>query len=152
VSRRAGPWARPHRGYDPPLMSPDLAAVAVFATALRDTHEVVGWSLVFANAAAASWALAAHYRESWRRRELWWFTAVAQILVFVQAGVGVAILQAEDLEPPDFHLLYGFSMLVAVGIVYSYQAQMRPHRYLLYAGGGYFLMGLGIRALLLHPG
>lgn len=122
------------------------------ATALRTTHEIVGWSLVFTNAMAASWALAAHYREPLRRRELWWFTAFAQVLVFVQAGVGVAILNVENLEPPEFHLLYGFSGLVAVGIVYSYKAQMQPHRYLLYAGGGYFLMGLGIRALLLQPG
>jgi hypothetical protein len=29
---------------------------------------------------------------------------------------------------------------------------MEPYRYLLYAGGGYFLMGLGIRAFILRPG
>lgn len=105
-----------------------------------------------ANAVAATWALAAHYREPLRRRELWWFTAVAQLLVFAQAIIGVVILQRENLEPDDFHLLYGFSMIVAIGIVYSYRQQMEPYKYLLYAGGGYFLMGLGIRAFILRPG
>jgi len=119
---------------------------------LRTSHEIVGWSLVFGNAAAATWALAAHYRVALRRRELWWLTLAAQLLVFAQAIIGVIILQQEDLEPPDFHLLYGFSMIVAVGIVYSYRQQMEEHKYLLYAGGGYFLMGLGIRAFLLRPG
>ncbi|MFN3216604.1 MAG: hypothetical protein ACE367_08940 [Acidimicrobiales bacterium] len=122
------------------------------ATALRDSHEIVGWALVFANAAAATWALAAHYQEPLRRRALWWFTGVAQLLVFAQAIIGVVILQQENLEPDDFHLLYGFSMIVAIGIVYSYRQQMEPYKYLLYAGGGYFLMGLGIRAFILRPG
>jgi hypothetical protein len=35
-----------------------------------------------------------------------------------------------------------------VGIIYSYRAQLKPHLYLLYGFGGLFLMGLGIRAML----
>ena len=38
--------------------------------------------------------------------------------------------------------------ILAVGIIYSYRAQLAPHRYLLYGLGGLFLMGLGIRAMI----
>lgn len=128
-----------------------LGSSIVAASMVRDSHIVLGWSWVFANAFVGLWALVAHYRSAWRRRELWWAIGVAQLLVFAQAIVGVVILDTEDIEPPEFHLLYGFSGIVAIGIVYSYRSQMEDHRYLLYAGGSLFLMGLGIRALLLGP-
>ena len=38
--------------------------------------------------------------------------------------------------------------LITVGIVYSYRQSLRPHRHLLYGCSGLFLMGLGIRAML----
>lgn len=116
---------------------------------MRDVHAAWAWVVIVSNALAASWALAAHYRDVFRRRELWWFTAAAQISGFVQAVLGVGIQTSEDIEPNDFHMLYGFSILVTVGILYSYRAQMPEHRYLLYAGGGFFIMGLGLRALFL---
>ena len=43
------------------------------------------------------------------------------------------------------------SAAFSVAIVYSYRAQLRAQRYLLYGFGGLFLMGLGIRAMVLHP-
>ena len=67
--------------------------------------------------------------------------------MFVQVGLGVALMSAEDVEPPDFHMLYGFAGIITVGIVYSYRDSMREKRYLLYGFGGLFLMGLGIRAM-----
>lgn len=121
----------------------------IIATALRDLHIVNGWFVVFANAGAGIWAFSAHHRPALRRRELWWLTLVAQVLVFVQAGIGVGMQSAENLEPDDFHYLYGFTMLVVVGILYSYRQQMPDKQYLLYAGGSLFLMGLAIRGLLL---
>ena len=66
-----------------------------------------------------------------------------------QATVGVVIQSQEDLEPPDFHLLYGFTMLAVVMTLYGYRVQIPQHRYLLYAGGGLFLMGLGIRSMII---
>ena len=35
----------------------------------------------------------------------------------------------------------------SVAIIYSYRLQIAQYRYLLYGGGGLFLMGLGIRAM-----
>jgi hypothetical protein len=49
---------------------------------------------------------------------------------------------------PKFHMFYGFVAIIAVAIIYSYRAQMRHRLYLLYGLGGLFLMGLGIRAML----
>jgi hypothetical protein len=66
----------------------------------------------------------------------------------VQVALGVAAMNVEDLEPAKFHMFYGFVAIIAVAIIYSYREQMRHRLYLLYGLGGLFLMGLGIRAVL----
>ncbi|MEY4158329.1 MAG: hypothetical protein RL743_824, partial [Actinomycetota bacterium] len=43
---------------------------------------------------------------------------------------------------------YGFVAIIAVAIIYAYRVQMKSKVYLLYGFGGLFLMGLGIRAML----
>ena len=45
-----------------------------------------------------------------------------------------------------------FVAIIAVGIIYSYRQQLRHRLYWLYGGGGVFLMGLGIRAMLVAKG
>jgi len=97
---------------------------------------------------AGLWALAAHFWPGLRTRALWWFTLAVEASIFVQVGLGVAAMQAEGYEPQQFHMFYGFVALVAVGILYSYRAQLRQRLFLLYGFGGLFLMGLGIRAML----
>jgi len=78
--------------------------------------------VIIGNGLAGLWALGAHRLPALRRRSLWWFTIAVELAVFVQVGLGVALMTVEDIEPPQFHMLYGF--------------------------GGLFIMGLGIRALL----
>jgi len=68
--------------------------------------------------------------------------------VFVQVGLGVGLVAGQKYVPPNFHMFYGFVASIAVGIIYSYRMQMRDRLYLLYGLGGLFVMGLGIRALL----
>ncbi len=69
--------------------------------------------------------------------------------MFVQVGLGVGMVAGQHLEAPQFHMFYGFVAIIAVGIIYSYRNQIaRQYLYLLYGGGGLFIMGLGIRALL----
>jgi hypothetical protein len=104
--------------------------------------------VVIGNAMAGLWALAAHFWPGLRTRALWWFTLAVEASIFVQVGLGVASMQAEGYEPQQFHMFYGFVALVAVGILYSYRAQLRQRLFLLYGFGGLFLMGLGIRAML----
>jgi hypothetical protein len=97
---------------------------------------------------AGAWALAAHRVDSLRTRALWWFTAIVELAIFVQVGLGVALLKVEHLNVPQFHMFYGFVAIFAVGGLYSYRQQLRHRLYLLYGFGGLFMMGLGIRALL----
>jgi hypothetical protein len=49
---------------------------------------------------------------------------------------------------PAFHAFYGFVGIIAIAIIYSYRAQLKGRVYLLYGFGGLFIMGLGIRAML----
>ncbi len=110
------------------------------------------WFVVIGNALAAAWALGAHWLPALRRRALWWFTIVVQVSMFVQVGLGVAVVNAESLDPPEFHMLYGFFALMVIGILYSYRTTspwVRARVYLVYGFGGLFLMGLGIRAMLI---
>jgi len=114
---------------------------------LHDAHGALSWVVVVANALAGLWALGAHRWTRLRTPALWWFTGLAQLTVFVEVILGVALVNAEDVEPPQFHMLYGFSGIVAVAIIYSYRHQLASRLYLLYGLGGLFLMGLALRAM-----
>jgi hypothetical protein len=116
---------------------------------LRDAHVWGAWVVIVGNGLVGAWALAANWVPTLRGRALWWSTAAAEIAIFVQVALGVAAQNVDDLEPREFHEFYGFVALFTVAIVYAYRAQVTAHRYLLYGFGGLFLMGLGIRAMLL---
>jgi hypothetical protein len=104
--------------------------------------------MILANGLAGLWCLAAHRWPSLRTRALWWFTVFAELTVFVQVMLGVGAMQAEDLKPKQFHMFYGFVAIITIAILYSYRAQLRHRLFLLYGFGGLFIMGLGIRAVL----
>ncbi len=122
----------------------------VLAGALTDLHSGFAWVVVFANAIAGLWAGAAHWFESLRGRPMWVFIAVAQLSIFAQVILGVVLVAAADIEAPQFHMFYGFVAIATVGIIYSYRPQIEEWRFLLYGGGGLFLMGLAIRAMILN--
>lgn len=113
-----------------------------------DLHKSFAWFVVIANALAGCWALAAHQWKALRTRALWWFTAVAEVAVFIQVALGVSLIAGQKMQAPKFHMFYGFVGIITVALIYSYRAQMAKHRYLLYGFGGLFLAGLGIRAML----
>jgi hypothetical protein len=121
--------------------------VLVFAS-LLDIHAGWAWVVVISNGLAGVWALAAHRWPTLRTRALWWFTIFAEVSVFIQVALGVGLVAGQKRTAPKFHLFYGFVAIMAVGILYSYRQQMRERLYLLYGGGGLFMMGLGIRAML----
>jgi hypothetical protein len=81
---------------------------------------------------------------------LWWCTAAAEVAIFVEVGLGVGLVAGQDYVAPEFHAFYGFVALIAVAIIYSYRQQLPGRIYLLYGLGGLFLMGLAIRAMVLH--
>ena len=125
-----------------------MSGVPILLATLRDIHEGLAWVMVVGNGLAGAWALAAPRADALRGRALWWFTALVQVVSAVQVTLGVGLVAGQDIEPPQFHLFYGFVALITVGIVYSYRQSLRPHRHLLYGFAGLFLMGLGIRAMI----
>lgn len=123
---------------------------------LVDIHDWLAWFLVLSNAAVGVWALAAQYLPVLRSRVLWAAILVAELSAFAIAIVGVLMVRRYDIVLDQFHALYGFSAIVAVGILYSYRGSpfVKDKVYLLYGLGSLFIMGLGIRAMYLgtHPG
>ena len=67
------------------------------------------------------------------------------------AIIGALMVSRYDIELDQFHALYGFSAIVAIGILYSYRTSpfINDKQYLLYGLGSLFIMGLGIRAMYL---
>jgi len=105
--------------------------------------------VIIGNGLAGLWGIAAHYWPGFRTRALWWFTAFAELAVFVQVALGVGLVAGQHIKAPQFHMLYGFAGIITVGIIYSYRQQIARHWvYLMYGGTGLFIMGLGIRAML----
>jgi hypothetical protein len=117
---------------------------------LREVHEGFSWVVVLSNGVAGAWALAAHQFPALRVKALWWYTAAAQVTVLVQVILGVVLVRKDGYPLPKFHAFYGFVGIASIGIIYSYRSQLRHRLYLLYGGGGLFVMGLGIRAMLLR--
>jgi len=122
----------------------------VLANATQDWHHTVAIVLIVTNAVSAAWALAAHFVVPLRGWGLWIMIGVAQATTFAQAISGAILMTRYDIEPAPLHALYGFSAIIAVGILYSYRTSpfMRTKQHLLYAAGSAFIMGLGLRELL----
>jgi urea transporter len=118
---------------------------------VRELHEVNAWLLIGMNAAIGVWCLLAYQLSQLRGRLMWIGVIVAQLTIFVQAVVGALLSNREGVELDDMHALYGFSAIVAVGIMYSYRTSpfMKGKELVLYGFGSLFVMGLGLRNLFL---
>jgi hypothetical protein len=114
-------------------------------------HTWWAWVFVVGNGVAGAWMLLGHRYPAVRGRPMWAATIVAQVSVAVQAVLGVLVMQVDGLEADQLHVIYGFVSLAAIGILYSYRQQVEQWRFLLYGYGGLFLMGMGIRAMILTP-
>ncbi|MCY3662649.1 MAG: hypothetical protein OXH28_07465 [bacterium] len=117
---------------------------------LSGAHSTLAWVALAGNGTAAVWALAAHRLERLRGRALWWFVALAQVLLAVEVALGVGLMAGQGREVPGIHTFYGFVTLAALGILFSYRSQVaRARRYLLYGWGGLFITGLVIRTMII---
>ncbi len=119
---------------------------------VKDIHEGWAWVVIIGNGLAGLWALAANWATPLRSRALWWFIGIAQVTVFVQVILGVIMVAKYKVPLPQFHAFYGFVAIIAVAIIYSYRFQMQHRIYMLYGFGSLFVMGLGIRAMLIAAG
>jgi hypothetical protein len=121
------------------------------ATTVLDLHEIAAYVMIGVNALAGVWCLAAYRVVGLRGRPLWVTVVAAQAMAFVQAILGALLIARYDIEADDMHALYGFSAIIAVGILYSYRSStfMKGKELLLYGAGCLFIMGLGLRNLVL---
>ena len=117
---------------------------------LFDLHRAWGYAAIVANFLAGVYTLIAWRVPRLRNRWLWWPTIIAEAMMLIQVFLGVLLVSAEDYEPPRFHMFYGFVAFIAIGLLYSYRYVWRAanRMELAYGLGGLFIMGLGIRALL----
>lgn len=118
---------------------------------MHDLHVANAWVMIAANAAVGVWCLAA-YR--WRRLDggaLWVSVIAAQLTAVFQAVTGAFDSRQAGEELRDMHALYGFSAIVAIAILYSYRNSgfLKGKETLLYGFGSLFVMGLGLRNLVL---
>lgn len=101
------------------------------------------------NGAVGLWALVALRLRRLDLPALWWSTAVAYGLVFVEIVVGVVRLQTSGVEAPAFHVLYGVSAAFTIAVLHGYRRQLQARRLLVFGLGSLFIMGLAIRAMFL---
>ena len=117
---------------------------------LFDLHRAWGYAAIVANFLAGVYTLIAWRVPRLRNRWLWWPTIIAEAMMLIQVFLGVLLVSVEHYEPPRFHMFYGFVAFIAIGLLYSYRYVWRAanRMELAYGLGGLFIMGLGIRALL----
>ena len=116
---------------------------------MRDLHTTLAWVIVFGNGLVGAWALAAHRVPALRGRLLWVLTGIAQVAVLAQAWVGASVAMGEGIDADAFHLFYGATALLSAGVAWGYRRQLGDRVHLLYGGVGLWIMGLGIRAMVL---
>jgi len=125
-----------------------VSPAGLVLASLLDVHRTWAWVVIIGNGLAGLWAGGAHWITALRTRALWWFTVAVELAVFVQVALGVGMVAGQKLEAPKFHMFYGFVAIIAIGIAYSYRQYYKNRLYLYYGLASLFIMGLGIRAVL----
>jgi hypothetical protein len=115
---------------------------------LRRFHGDWGYVAIVLNGLAGAVMFVAWRWAQYRKRWIWWFTIAAEAAILLQVVVGVILVSSHRYTAPRFHLFYGFVAFITVGLAYSYRYQMEGRLELLYTLVGFFLMGVGIRAVL----
>ena len=126
--------------------------VTMVLASIRDIHRALAWVAVLGNAVAGLWALGAHRS-----------TALRGTGPLVVDGGGPVGDRRPGLRrgwpghrrgagPAWASPPLGSVAVVSVGVVYGYRHQVEARRHLVYGLAGLFLMGLGIRAMVIGPG
>jgi hypothetical protein len=115
---------------------------------LRRFHGDWGYVAIVLNALAGIVAFVGWRWERFRGKWVWAATIVAEAAMLLQVLIGVILVSGHEYTVPRFHMFYGFVAFITVGLAYSYRYQMRGRLEMFYMLVGFFLMGVGIRAVL----
>lgn len=115
---------------------------------IAELHDIVSWVFVLSTGFAATWALAAHSFARLRGTGVWIAIGVAWTTVVVQTALGVTLQIQRDISAGT-HQAYGFVAFMSLSVIYAGRNEMRDRPYLLYGLGTLWLMGLGIRSVIL---
>src|SRR5262249_7659598 len=121
--------------------------VTALLASVFQVHRAWAWVVITGNGLAGLWTLLAAKVPGVRTRALWWFIIFAELAIVVQVLLGVTLL-VQGHHAPFFHYFYGIISVLFAAILFGYRNRLKRYRYWLYGFGGLFLMGLGIRAVL----
>lgn len=110
-------------------------------------HDFWGPIAAGINGIVGLWGLLIARRDS-VPRVFYWAVGVAIVSILAQTFLGVAIMQAEDLQPGNQHVFYGVLIAVTFAFAYIYRTQFRKRPALYYGLLLLFTMGLGIRGIM----
>lgn len=117
---------------------------------LAEIHARLGNTALFFTIAMAGWALWRFIRRQGPDSNYWGAMVIAEILYFIQAGLGVYVYfsGAGVLTRPSMHILYAVVVLLVVPGVFLYVRESEQRRTsLIYALAFLFLVGIILRSV-----
>ncbi len=114
---------------------------------LRRFHGDWGYIAIVLNALAGLFGLAAWKFKRIPLKWAWVAIGIREVALLIQGAVGVIMVSSHKYTAPRFHMFYGYVAFLTIGLAFSYRQVFRGRTWLL-GLLGFFLMGLGIRAIL----
>lgn len=116
---------------------------------LTDVHCRVGLAVIFFAFALGVWGVIAFLRGMGVTGSYFGALIIGEILIIVQALIGVALVVTGHFPMDGLHFLYGVVIPLAWAAVYVYTRGAQTKReMIIYALMSFFVMGLGIRGIM----
>ena len=98
---------------------PPRRAEPLLGLLLLDLHDGWAWFVVIGNGLAGVWALAAHWFPRCARGRCGGSPPSSRSRSSSRSALGVALVNEEKIDPPQFHMFYGFVAFIAVALIYA---------------------------------
>lgn len=111
-------------------------------------HRFWGWVAIVLLGAAGLWGLGLAIARRPPGRPFGIAAVVAVVAALIQVGLGLWAYSVDGIEPGNQHVFYGIVTLFTFAFAYIYRSQLSRRPALSYGLLLTFVMGLGIRGLL----
>ncbi len=119
---------------------------------LGDIHRDFAWVAISLSGLVGLWGVVLGIRRSAPPRLFWRAIGVATVAMLVQVAMGVYAFAVEKTAPGNQHVFYGVVVAFSFAFAYIYRTQLRKRPALYWGLFMLFVMGLGIRGLLVFGG